>query len=111
MNVEIEVLMGLDPESEKALENVVKASRFLFERFFVRSIIVTRNTFKDDFVGSVYGIPSVVVNGHILTEGRAPSEHEVVDFILNKLGFKTKSYSITYDGRAYSALNSVAEVS
>lgn len=90
MIIEALAVIGLDPDSEKTVENLRKASEILRKKYGVKLIIVPYNTWNDIFSASLKSLPTVYIGGRAAFAGRVPSVNEIVNYVVKILKEKFK---------------------
>ncbi len=85
MIIESIIFMGLDETSEKALENLRKASELLFNEKRIKLIIIPLNTWQDPINSSIKSLPLIIINGLKAFSGYAPSIDEIKNFVLKQI--------------------------
>lgn len=93
MMVEALAVIGLDPASEYALENLRKASEILRREYGVKLIVVPFNTWSDTLSATLKSLPIIFIGGIRAFSGYTPSVKEVVDFVLKYIRHKHKKVS------------------
>lgn len=83
MIVEALVIIGFDPDSEKVIENLKKASDILRKKYGIKLVIIPYNTWNDLLTSTLKSLPSVYIGGRPAFIGRVPLVEEVVDFVIN----------------------------
>lgn len=82
MIVEALAVIGFNPESENAVENLKKASEILRKRYGVKLVIVPYNTWSDSVSSSLKFLPVIYIGGRTAFIGRAPSVEEIVNYVV-----------------------------
>lgn len=93
MIIEALAVIGLDPASEYALENLRKASEILRKNHGVKLIVIPFNTWNDTLSASLKSLPVIFIGGVKAFSGYPPSTKEVVDFVLKYVKNKHKKGS------------------
>lgn len=83
MIIEVFAIVGLDPTSIHALENLQKAAEVLKGRYGVKLVIIPFNTWSNNLEAALRSLPTIFIGGIKAFSGYAPSVGEVVDFVLN----------------------------
>lgn len=102
MGVEIQLVLGFDEESERALSAALEAQKVLREEYGIWVTVSPRQLWKHDPVTStVIGVPKLIINRTVVFEGRAPSVEEVVDAViaLMREGGEAPATLLMTDGR------------
>lgn len=96
MIIEALAIIGLDPGSEKVIENLKKASEILRKEYGVKLIIVPYNTWSDVFSASLKSLPTIYIGGRIAFSGCTPSANEIVNYVINILRQRYKEDEDTF---------------
>jgi len=83
VDVEIEIIGGLDEETCRAIDNALTAANIL-DDYGVIAVVIPR-TLRWDISyphPNVEQLPIVLVNGHVVSMGRAARPEEIVDYAL-----------------------------
>lgn len=93
MLIEALAVIGLDPASEYALENLRKASEILRREYGVKLVVVPFNTWSDSLSASLRSLPIIFIGGVKAFSGYPPSVEEVVDFVIRYIEHNYKKTS------------------
>jgi len=88
--IEALAIIGFDPDSEKAIENLRKASDILRKEYSVKLIIVPYNTWNDLFTATLKSLPTIYLGGRPAFIGRTPSVEEIVNYVIKIIKEKYK---------------------
>lgn len=82
MLVEALAVVGLDPVSENALENLRKAAEVLRARYGIKLIIIPFNTWSESIDSALKSLPMIFIGGYKAFSGYAPSVEDIVRFVI-----------------------------
>jgi len=82
MILEALAVIGLDPVSEDALENLRKAAEILRRDHGVKLLVIPVNTWREPISASLKSLPAIYIGGSRAFVGYAPEVEEVVDYVL-----------------------------
>ncbi|MEM0371442.1 MAG: hypothetical protein QXD57_04865 [Ignisphaera sp.] len=83
MLIEIVAIIGLDPVSTNALENLQHAAEILKKEYGIKILIVPYNTWSDTINSSIKSLPIIVIGGSKAFTGYAPSVKEIIKYVLD----------------------------
>lgn len=113
MLIEAIVFIGLDEVSNRALENLRKASEVLVRDYGVKLLVVPINTWLDPVNSSIKSLPLIVVNGFKVFAGYAPTANEIKECVLRIANLKSGRNELllpagTIDSESFTASVAVA---
>lgn len=82
MIIEALAIIGLDPESIYAIDNLRKAAEILRSRYGIKLVIVPFNIWSDSISAILNSIPIIFIGGVKVFSGYAPSVEEIVNYIV-----------------------------
>lgn len=82
MSIEVLAIIGLDPISTSALDNLRSAAEVL-RRYGIKMVVIPHNTWSDSINSSIRSLPIILIGGVKAFSGYAPSVKEIVDYVLN----------------------------
>ena len=90
MLVEAIVFIGLDENSNTALENLRKASEVLMKEYGIKLIIIPVNTWSDILNSSIRSLPMIVINGSKAFSGYAPTVNDIKEYVLKTIKLRNR---------------------
>jgi len=87
VKVQVTIYLGFDDESDKALQVAWSVAKKLLEHRNIWVEIIPVHIWLTDPIGlEIPDLPKILVNGRTAFIGRAPSEEELIDYIMDRLG-------------------------
>ncbi len=87
IKVQVTIYLGFDDESDKALQTAWNVAKKLLEQKNIWVEIIPVHIWLTDPIGlEIPDLPKILVNGRTAFIGRAPSEEELIDYIMDRLG-------------------------
>ena len=90
IKVQVTIYLGFDDESDKALQTAWNVAKKLLEQKNIWVEIIPVHIWLTDPIGlEIPDLPKILINGRTAFIGRAPSEEELIDYIMDRLGETT----------------------
>ncbi|MEM1541739.1 MAG: hypothetical protein QW101_03735 [Ignisphaera sp.] len=83
MLIEVLAIIGLDPVSTGALDNLQHAAEVLKKEYGIKIVIVPYNTWSDTISSSIKSLPIIIIGGTKAFAGYAPSVKEIIEYVLD----------------------------